>query len=217
MSRLEKIRADVPDLKAAVRHNYDAIAPRYDWVLGAPELLGLHWLRRALLRHAHGRVLEVAVGTGRNLQHYPPGCELTAIDFSPAMLARAERRARRIGRAVDFQLMDAEQLTFPPHRFDAVVCTLALCNFPHPLAALHEMMRVVRPEGRVLLLEHGYAEKTWLRRLQDLRAERQFQWLGNRWDREPYRLAREAGLQVLQHRSFLFGVLHWMVLTPGRS
>ena len=215
MSPLEPFRPEAPDLKAFVRQKYDAIAPRYDWVLGAPEVLGLHWLRRALLRHARGQVLEIAVGTGRNLVHYPRGCELTAIDFSAPMLARAEQRAQRLGLRVDFRIMDAEQLGFPPHQFDTVVCTLALCTFPHPLDALHEMLRVVRPEGRVLLLEHGYADRTWLRKLQDLRVERQFRWLGSRWDREPHLLVQEAGLELVQHRRLLLGVLNWMVARPA--
>ena len=101
MARMERIRADAPDLKAAIRNNYDAIASRYDWVLGAWEWVGLRQLRKHLLSHARGRVLEIGVGTGRNLPLYPPGLELHAVDFSPPMLERAERRATRLGLSVD--------------------------------------------------------------------------------------------------------------------
>jgi ubiquinone/menaquinone biosynthesis C-methylase UbiE len=214
MARMERIQADAPDLKAAIRNNYDAIASRYDWVLGAPEWIGLRLLRRRLLAHARGQVLEIAVGTGRNLPLYPPGLELSAIDFSPEMLGRAGHRAERLGLRVQLRLMDAEQLAFPDGSFDTVVCTLATCTFPHPAQALREMRRVVRPGGRVLLLEHGFSDRPWLRRLQLFRADRQFEWLGCRWDREPDRIAAEAGLQPDLHRRYLWGVLHWMVLRP---
>jgi ubiquinone/menaquinone biosynthesis C-methylase UbiE len=212
---MEPIRADAPDLKAAIRDKYEAFAPRYDWVLGLPEWLGLQRLRRALLRHARGRVLEVAIGTGRNLRHYPPGCELTGVDFSPAMLLRAGRRAGRRGMALRLLQMDAEQLTFPAHSFDTVVCTLASCTFPQPAQAFREMRRVVRREGQVLLLEHGYSDRPWLRAWQAGRAERQFEWLGCRWDREPDAIARQAGLAVLEHRRVWLGVVHWLVMRPG--
>jgi ubiquinone/menaquinone biosynthesis C-methylase UbiE len=215
--RMEKIRADAPDLKGAIRAKYDAFASRYDWVLGSAEWLGLRLLRRRLLAHAQGRVLEIAVGTGRNLALYPPGCELHALDFSPRMLERARQRVARLGLAVELRLGDAEQLEFPPASFDTVVCTLATCTFPHPEQALREMARVVRPGGRVLLLEHGYSDRPWLRRWQERRAPRQFQWLGCRWDREPHEIAARAGLQPELHRRYLLGVLHWMVLRPARG
>ncbi|HEX9842706.1 MAG TPA: class I SAM-dependent methyltransferase, partial [bacterium] len=212
---MERIRADAPDLKAAIRNNYDAIAARYDWVLGPPEWLGLRALRRNLLAQARGSVLEIAVGTGRNLPYYPPGCELHAIDFSTPMLQRAGRRAARLGLQVDLRLMDAEQLGFPAQSFDTVVCTLATCTFPHPELALGEMARVVRRDGQVLLLEHGYSSQPWLRKLQLQRAPRQFQWLGCRWDIEPHRIAEQAGLRLDEHRRYLLGILHWMVLRPN--
>lgn len=217
MARMERIRSDAPDLKAAIRHNYDAIAPRYDWVLGAPEWVGLGHLRRRLLAYAEGRVLEIGVGTGRNLPHYRAGVELHAIDFSQEMLHRAGRRAERLGLRVSFQAMDAESLAFPGASFDTVVCTLVACTFPHPERAFGEMRRVVHPGGRVLMLEHGYSDRLLLRKLQDWRAERQFEWLGCRWDREPHQIAQEAGLVLEHHRRYLFGALHLMVLRPAAN
>lgn len=214
MARMERIRADSPNLKAAIRNNYDAIASRYDWVLGAPEWLGLRHLRKHLLSHASGRVLEIGVGTGRNLPLYPPGVQVHAIDFSQPMLQLAGSRAARLGLRVTFQAMDAESLAFSDRSFDTVVCTLVTCTFPRPEQALREMRRVVRPGGHVLLLEHGYSSRPLLRKLQEWRAERQFEWLGCRWDREPHLLAQEAGLVPEQHRRYLFGALHLMVLQP---
>ena len=81
---------------------------------------------------ATGDVLEVAIGTGRNLPFYPPHVRLTAIEFSPAMLDIARKRAANPGRqiaAVDLRLGDAQALDLPDAAFDTVICTLSLCEF----------------------------------------------------------------------------------------
>jgi len=99
-------------------------------------------------------VLELAVGTARNLAHYPPTVRVTGIELSPEMLAIAQRRAQELGRDADLRLGDAEALEFPDASFDTVVCTLALCTIPNPRQAVAEARRVLRPGGRLLLLEH---------------------------------------------------------------
>jgi len=212
---MRNILPDDPERKGALRDKYDAYAPRYDWVLGGLEWLGVRRLRRELLAGARGQVLEVAVGTGRNLEHYPPGCNLQAVDLSPGMIRFARRRAERLGLAVGFRLMDAERLDFPDGSFDTVVSTLSTCTFPDPVAAMREMGRVARPDGRILLLEQGFSDRPWLRRWQAGRVEKQFQWLGCRWDREPDQQARQAGLLVERQRRTCLGALHLLTLRPG--
>ena len=215
MRRSTPIRADAPDLKAAIRARYDAFSGRYNRVLAPMEWLGMGRVRRALLAHARGEVLEVAVGTGINLQCYPPGCRLHAVDFSPAMLERARAQAARLGRTVDLRLMDAEQLDYPPARFDTVVSTLSTCTFPNPVRAMAEMRRVVRPDGQVLLIEQGLSDRPWVRQLQAWQAERQFRWLGCRWLREPHQQAQAAGLRPLEDRRLVLGMIHVLRLAPG--
>src|SRR3954447_22231534 len=77
---------------------------------------------------AEGEELEIAVGTGRNLRHYPPGGKLTAIEFTREMLAIARGRAEQLGREVDLREGDAQALDLDDERFDTVVFTLALCT-----------------------------------------------------------------------------------------
>lgn len=101
------------------------------------------------------------MGTGRNVPLYGEDVELVGIDLSPKMLAVARRRAAELGREVDLREGDAEQLPFPDTSFDTVVCTLAVCAVPDRDRALAEMHRVLRPGGRLLLLDH--AERRWLR------------------------------------------------------
>jgi ubiquinone/menaquinone biosynthesis C-methylase UbiE len=104
--------------------------------------------------HAEGEVLEIAVGTGRNLAHYPRGVKLTAIEYSPEMLEIARRRADELGHSVDLRLGDAQALDFEDESFDTVIITLALCTIPGDREAAAEARRVLRSGGRLVLLEH---------------------------------------------------------------
>ena len=110
--------------------------------------------REWVCAQATGEVLEIAIGTGRNLPHYAHDVRLTGIEVSPAMLEVARARARDLGRAADLHVGDAQALEFPDESFDTVVCTLALCTIPDDRAAVAEVRRVLRPGGRFLLLEH---------------------------------------------------------------
>jgi ubiquinone/menaquinone biosynthesis C-methylase UbiE len=103
---------------------------------------------------ASGEVLEVAVGTGLNLEVYPPDIRLTGIDLSQEMLAIAAARARELGREVELRQGDAHSLPFPAASFDTVVCTFGLCAIPDIDAALDEMTQVLRPGGKLILVDH---------------------------------------------------------------
>ena len=103
---------------------------------------------------ASGEVLEVAIGTGRNLPHYPEDIRLTGVDLSPAMLQLAQQRADELAQKVDLRVGDAHALDLPDDAFDTVVCTLSLCAIRDERHAIAEMWRVLRPGGRLLLLDH---------------------------------------------------------------
>jgi ubiquinone/menaquinone biosynthesis C-methylase UbiE len=208
-------RASPPMTTEEIQHQYNAFAPWYDVVEGLPELLGVRHLRRALLQRASGTTLEVAVGTGKSLRYYPPSCQLTAVDVSVAMLRIARQRAARLGLCATFHVMDAEHLAFPDQYFDTVVDTLALCTFPDPLAVLREMARTCKPEGRLLLLEHGRSDRDWLGKRQDRWAERHAKKLGCWWNREPLALVQQAGLRVIAARRTFFGIFHVMEARPA--
>jgi ubiquinone/menaquinone biosynthesis C-methylase UbiE len=103
---------------------------------------------------ATGETLEVAVGTGLNLGHYPRDVSLTGIDLSPDMLGIAYERASTLERKADLKQADAHELPFADESFDTVVCTYSLCNIPDPRRAVAEMKRVLRPSGRLILVDH---------------------------------------------------------------
>ncbi|MGH3665574.1 MAG: class I SAM-dependent methyltransferase [Egibacteraceae bacterium] len=137
-----------------VRRLYDRMAPRYDRVIGVWERMLFSGGRQWVCDRADGQVLEIALGTGRNLPCYREDVRLTAIELSPGMLAVARDRARSLGLEVDLRVGDAQALPFDDARFDTVVCTLALCTIPDDRQAVREAWRVLRPGGRLLLLEH---------------------------------------------------------------
>jgi ubiquinone/menaquinone biosynthesis C-methylase UbiE len=103
---------------------------------------------------ASGHVLEVAVGTGLNLDSYPSGIQLTGIDLSEPMLAIARTRAAELGRDVELHQGDAHALPLADATFDTVVCTFGLCAIPNIDTALDEMTRVLRPGGKLILVDH---------------------------------------------------------------
>jgi ubiquinone/menaquinone biosynthesis C-methylase UbiE len=200
-----------------IRLKYNRFAPWYDLAEGLPELLGVKNLRHTLLQRAAGQVLEVAVGTGKNLPYYATMCRLTAVDVSLAMVMRARQRVGKLGLDVHFQVMDAAHLGFPDQHFDTVVDALALCTFPDPVAVLLEMSRVCRPEGHVLLLEHGHSDRAWLGRWQDRHAERHARHLGCHWNREPLELLRQAGLRLITTERRFFGIFHLLEAAPAAT
>jgi ubiquinone/menaquinone biosynthesis C-methylase UbiE len=195
---------------------YDGFARWYDWVEGVPDLLGVSKLRRGLLRRASGRVLEIAVGTGKNLGYYPQGCRIIAVDVSKAMLDVARRRADKLSLSVSFLLADAEALPFSAKSFDTVVSSLSICTFPNPVIALREMARVCKPAGRISLLEHGRSDREQLGRWQDRHEDSFAKQLGCHWNREPLELVRQAGLKLYDSQRVFFGVFHLIEAVPER-
>jgi ubiquinone/menaquinone biosynthesis C-methylase UbiE len=187
---------------------YNRFAHWYDFIEAVLGLLGVGRLRQSVLSQASGKVLEVAIGTGRNLQYYHSDCEIVGSDLSTEMLKIARERAAELNFKVRFALADAEALPFPDESFDTVVSSLSTCTFPNPANALREMARVSKPSGQILLLEHGRSDRPWLGRWQDRHADRFAKPCGCHWNREPLELAKTAGLKVISTRRSIFGVFH---------
>lgn len=140
---------------AKVRRSWAKRAESYDATIGFFErrMFGTDH-RSWACSGANGDTLEVAIGTGLNLPLYPEGVRLTGIDLSPEMLAIARQRADELGRDVELQECDAQNLPFQEESFDTVVCTYSLCNIPDPYRAVGEIKRVMRPGGKLILVDH---------------------------------------------------------------
>jgi ubiquinone/menaquinone biosynthesis C-methylase UbiE len=195
------------DPTAKARSVWEAMAPRYDHDIKFWERVQFAGGRDWVCSRATGNVLEVAIGTGRNLPFYPPDVTLTGIELSPAMLAIAHQRASELGLDVDLREADAEDLPFDDHSFDTVVCTLSLCTIPNHAKAITEMSRVLRPDGHLLLLDH-IGSRWWpvwaIQRLIDVFTVRA---AGEHMTRRPAPLLPAAGLQITESQQLKLGTV----------
>lgn len=186
----------VEEETSRVRGIYDTIAPRYDRIIAVAERVLFGDGRRWACAQATGRVLEVAIGTGRNLPFYPSDVQLTGIELSVGMLEQARARAQERPTPVDLQLGDAQQPTFPDASFDTVVATLSLCSIPDDRAAVAEMTRVLRPGGRLVLLDHVASPARFIRTVQRLLDPVLVRLQGDHLLREPETVVCDAGLVI---------------------
>ena len=156
-------------------------AALYDRMLSGTERAGLEDMRAELLAEARGRTLELGAGTGLNLAHYTDAVtELVLTEPDPYMARRLRKRLDDEPPApgrVEVVETPAEELPFDDQSFDSVVSTLVLCSVEAPAAATGEIVRVLKPDGRLLCLEHVRSGDPGLARWQD-RLERPWGWLG---------------------------------------
>jgi len=203
----------VPPDQERIREVWQRYAPRYGKHAGGVERLLFGDGRAWVCSRAIGDVLEVAIGTGRNLPCYPESVRLVGIDFSPAMVDIARAHAEELGLDVDLRQGDAQDLDFPDESFDSVVCTLALCCIQDTRRAISEMRRVLRPGGKLLLLDH-VASRFWPVRLgQRLIEQLTVRVLGEYWTRRPLPLVRGAGFVIERAERFRLGAVERLVAT----
>lgn len=179
-----------------VRRHYDRNAGSYDQVIAWVERMIFGGGREWVCSQVRGEVLEIAAGTGRNLPFYPKDVRLTAVELSPEMLEISRRRARDLGVEAGLRVGDAQDLPFPDASFDTVVATLALCTIPDDRRAVTEAARVLRPDGRLLLLEHVRSPIPPVRILQRVLNPLSVLFEHDHLLREPLRHVRDAGLVV---------------------
>lgn len=161
---------------------------------------------------AKGEVLEVGIGTGASLRHYRSGINLTGVDFSPAMLAHAERRAADLGVVADLRVADAMALPFGDASFDTVVSEFALCSVPNLDATLKEMIRVLRPGGTLLLVDH-IASNRWYIRVAQWVLNLGIPFTGDHWTRRPATRLPHLGMQVVDSARLHRGMVEHLAAT----
>jgi len=189
------------------RNRYDLIAPFYNVMEWPIEQLFFKGWRNELWKQITGpKVLEIGVGTGKNIPYYPEEIELTGIDLSPGMLKRAKRLLTEDQKDhITLNEMDAQDMGFPDNHFDDVVATFVFCSVPDPVLGLREALRVTRPGGRLHLLEHMRAEWSPLASAMD-RLDAPFHYLsGVHIARETVKNVEKAGWELQQVRDLTKG------------
>jgi ubiquinone/menaquinone biosynthesis C-methylase UbiE len=196
------------DLLTRRRDYWDAESTRYDKTMGFFDRHIFSDSRAWICSQAIGRTLEVGIGTGLNLPHYPPEAELTGIDLSPKMLQHARDRATTLGRTVELREGDAQQLPYGNETFDTVVATFTLCAVPDLTETLAEINRVLRPGGRLLLADHirpSNPPLRWLLLAAQRLSDRFAPGGGEQFMRRPLHTVQTLGYQIEQSQRFKGG------------
>ena len=182
-----------------IQRRYDRIAPRYDLWDSIPERLLYHtWRKQLFGRLTSGRILEIGIGTGKNIPFYPPGVQVTGVDISPEMLARAAGRADiRHDISISLAVMDVSALSFPDDTFDVVVGSFVLTVLPDLLGALQEIKRVCKPAGKLMFLEFTRSENRLVSLLQNLVTPLTYAVYKAHLNREITKLLEMSGFQMV--------------------
>src|SRR3989344_1686636 len=152
-----------------VEAKYTRMSRMYNFFEFFPENIMFKRWRRRVLQQPQGKVLEIGVGTGKNLPYYDYSkVDLTAIDISQGMLLYAENLAKKNNYPVKLKLASAQKLPFKDNTFDYIVCTFVLCSVPDPVEALKEMKRVLKNEGQIIMLEHMLSKNRLLSTIENL-------------------------------------------------
>lgn len=187
---------------ALTRKRYNRIARSYDRMEVSIERSAFSRMRQELWSHLlPGRILEVGVGTGKNMPYYPTTSRVTAIDLSEGMLSRARTRAQALRLDVDLRLMDAQHLEFPAGDFDTAVATFVFCSVPDPIQGLRELSRVVRTDGDIWLLEHMRMDKPVVGALMDILNPIIVRLMGANINRRTVENIKQAGLRIISVRN----------------
>lgn len=208
--------ADNPAETERVRRLMDKTAPRYDRQMGFWERVLFGGGREWACSRVEGEVLEVAIGTGRNLPYYPAGLRLTGVELSEEMLAIARERAAELGRQVDLHAGDAQSLDLADESFDTVIITFGLCTIPDDRRAVAEAFRVLRRGGRLVLLEHVRSPAVPVRAVQRLLDPLTVRLEGDHIVREPLDYLAEAGFEIQSVERLKWGIVERVVANKPR-
>jgi ubiquinone/menaquinone biosynthesis C-methylase UbiE len=172
--------------------------------------------REQLVSCARGNVLEVAVGAGANCVYYRSDVTLTAVDFSGGMLAKAREAAAEAGLKATFMQADLETIDFPEHSFDTIVSTLSMCGYDDPVRMLQAMGRWCKPDGQILLMEHGLSKNRLIGGIQHLADPLFRRTVGCHLNRNLGEILERSGLHVTRMERHLFQMFHLIWAKPNK-
>lgn len=203
--------ARTDDRNSRWQRYWDRKSTTYDREIGVLDRRLFGDSRQWACSQATGEVLEVAIGTGLNLPFYSDHVALTGLDISDQMLDLARSRARDLGRDVTLRQGTAHALPFGDASFDTVVCTLGLCAIPDHEAAVDEMVRVLRPGGQLVLVDHVASSSRLTRGVQWVVERVTIPLAGEHFLRRPLHQVRARGLEVEQQQRFKLGLVERLV------
>lgn len=207
------------DKTARARAMWDEKARTYDFVHRFMENKRTRkWFVKLWSSVKGPNVLEVGVGTGKSFPFYPRGPKITAIDFSSGMLAKAQKKVHDLAFPVMLKQMDIQKLEFADNSFDTVAASCVFCSVPDPVLGLREIRRVLKPEGRLVVLEHMRHPNPVIGKVMDLLNPVAVKLSGPAINRRTLDNIHQAGLEIdMAENLALGGVFKFIIARPAKK
>lgn len=152
-----------------IKNRYNRISRVYDLLEKPMESKAMGEWRDKLVGKIEGeKVLEVGIGTGKNLMYYPDVLDITGIDFSENMIEKARQRINNNHKNIKLIEMDVQDMKFEDDTFDTVVTSCVFCSVPDPVQGLKEIRRVCKTNGKIVMLEHMRSNNTIIGKFMDI-------------------------------------------------
>lgn len=184
-------------MDAITKKKWDKAAKSFDYMAGVGAERRWAPKKRALFSAMEGEVLFLALGTGLDIEFFPPGKHITAIDISPEMLAVAKPRIEGYSGTIDAREMDVHDLDFPDNHFDQIYTSCTFCSVPKPVQGLESLKRVLKPGGIIRMFEHTGSHFQPFKFMMDIMTPISGK-LGPEMNRNTTSHVRKAGFNILQ-------------------
>lgn len=198
------------------KKRYNKIAAFYDSLESPMELLSYSRWRKQVFQRIpkKGAILEIGVGTGKNLSNYHRNHKIFAIDISENMLQRAKSRTEKQRALIHLAQMDVERLGFPDKVFDATISTYVFCSVENPVKGLKEIRRILKSEGIAIFLEHMRSENEFLGKGMDFLNPFVVNAFGPNINRYTVGNIEKAGFEVLEEEHLLSSIFRIIIAKP---
>lgn len=194
---------------------WDRAAPTFDLMAGRGAEARWRPYKEALFGRMEGRILFLALGTGLDIETFPPGRDITAIDISPKMLEQAARRIAAYDGRIDARVMDVHDLDFEAGSFDQVFTSCTFCSVPDPIGGLRALRRVLKPGGELHMFEHTGSRYYPFKPMMDLMTQLTRR-IGPDMNRRTVDNVRAAGFRIVEVNNLFLDVVKTIhALNPG--
>ena len=195
-----------------VKNRYNRISNVYNMM---DHMIRPAW-RNEMLRNLEGNILEVGVGTGANFDYYPINTHVTGIDFSTKMLNKAKEKIPSSKAHITLKEMDIEQMDFSDNTFDFVISSCVFCSVPNPVAGFEEIRRVVKPGGKIIMLEHMRSENPLIGSVLDIINPFTVRLSGANVNRKTVSNIEKAGLKIENEEYLLTSIMRKLTIVPNK-
>lgn len=199
-----------------IKKRYNRVSGIYDLMEAPMEKFAAKW-REDITKEVYGKVLEVGVGTGKNIPYYPEDIEIVAIDFSQEMLARAKKKFEGSRDNITFLEMDVQNLEFEDNTFDSVLTSCVFCSVPLPMQGLKEIRRVCKPGGKIVMLEHVRSKKKLLGPVMDVLNPLPLYFYGANINRDTIGNLKKAGFTDIHIEDLWLDIFKKIIIVNDKS